>query len=237
MSKYLSAEKLTPAGQELAARLYHRSVRTITTWLAEGEATNKARYGSLPMDVLGLAQTNRYLQEEIAFETFCTALPPFLRGLDAGKYDEDRGTTISTYFIGACRNRLGDVIRAQYLRLVELREDTTELLALIQSDHPGFEEVDGIDLARQLLLHAPDDLREALLLRVYTGVSLAEAAKRLGLNPASIRSQLLRYRTKLAQLHADNKIDLPEDAAIAEWAQQRLTSGKAMPHSAERGPQ
>lgn len=235
MPKYLRAGKLTPAGQELVVQLYHPAVRTMTAWLADGRADTLSRYGWLPEQVLGLAQADHYLREDIAIETFLRALPTFLRGLDAGNYDARRGTTISTYFLGACRNRIGDVIRAQDRRIAELREDPTELLHLLQSDSPGFDEVDGIDLARHLLLEAPEDLRAALLLRVYAGVTLTEAAKRLGLNPASIRSQLLRYRTKLAQLHSENKITLPEDAAIIEWAEQRQPRGKdASPEAAGR---
>jgi hypothetical protein len=41
--------------------------------------------------------------------------------------------------------------------------------------------------------------------------------------------QLPRYRTKLAELHAANKITLPADATITEWAEtasrQRKTPG------------
>ncbi|MEU2258532.1 sigma-70 family RNA polymerase sigma factor [Nocardia xishanensis] len=218
MTKHLNtAGKLTLAGQKLAAQLYDPSVGAITTWLTRGEAACQSRYGQLPQKVLDAAQTDRYLREDIALETFVSALPPFLKKLDSGEYDENRGASITTYFIGACRNRIGDVIRAHHAHFTELREDTDELLAQLRSADPGFSEIEGLELARHLLLTAPHDLRAALLLRIYEGITLGEAAKRLGLNPATVRSHLLRYKRKLAGLHFGGKIAIPADTALGAW--------------------
>jgi hypothetical protein len=123
---------MTLAGQQLAAELYDPAVGTITQWLADGEAGEWSRYGVLPQQVLELAQADPSLREDIALETFIAALPPFLRKLDRGAYDATRGASIQSFFIGACRNRMGDVIRAHHSPLIALRPDTDELLAALR---------------------------------------------------------------------------------------------------------
>lgn len=229
MPKYLDAtEKMTYAGQNLAAELYNPAVAAITKWLADGVAGAQVRYGSVSEAVLSIAQTDRYFREEVATETFVCALVPFLRGLDEGRYDPDRGTTVTTYFIGACRNRLGDVLSAHAPHLDQLRDDTDKLVALLQSNDIGYEEVEGVELARRLLLTAPHDLRAILLRHVFDGVTLTESAKKAGLNPATVRSRLLRYKKKLARLHFEGRIVLPEGTALGEWARAETKRTRAV---------
>lgn len=225
MSKYLnSAGKMTMAGQHLAADLYNEAVGSMIKWLSDGDADRHCRYGNLPRRVLAAAQVDRDLREDIAIETFVIALVPFLRNLDAGLYDATRGASIPTYFIGACRNRLGDVIRAHQQQVEELRGDTVTYLALLQRPDAGFEEFEGRELARKLLLQAPHDLRAALLLRIYEGVSLAEAAKRLGLNPTTVRSHLLRFKKKLIKKHFTGGIVIPQDTVLGQWVANETTA-------------
>ncbi|MEV0343999.1 sigma-70 family RNA polymerase sigma factor [Nocardia sp. NPDC050713] len=218
MSKYLNEdEKLTPEGQELAARLYDPAVGAMLTWLADGEAASQSRYGDVSQVVLNTAQADRYLREDIAVETFVRALPPFLGRLDRGEYDADRGATITTYFIGACRNRIGDVIRAHHVRVIELRANTDELLARVQGTTVDANMIEGFEFARDLLLAAPRNLRSVLLLLAYEGVTLTEAAKRVGVKPATVRSQLLRYKKQIAWLHFRGVLEIPADTALGEW--------------------
>lgn len=212
-----AAGKLTLAGQQLAAELYDPAVGAVTRWLADGKAGEWSRYGVLPQQVLELARADPYLRADIALETFVAALPPFLRKLDAGAYDATRETSIQSFFIGACRNRMGDVIRAHHSPIIALRPDTDELFAALSSPDTGVEDIEGFELARDLLSHAPHDLRAVLVLRVYEGITLGAAATRLGLNPATVRSHLLRFKKKLMRLHFDGDIAIPEGTELGRW--------------------
>lgn len=217
MSEYVShTGKLTPAGQRVAAELYDPAVSAMVKWLADGEVSRYSRYGQLPQHVLDLAQLDRDLREDIALETFVSVLPGFLTRLD-NNFDANRGASEQTFFIGACRNRLGDVIRSHQAPVAELRADTDELLALLRSSDAGLADIEGRDLARYLLLRAPHDLRDALMLHIYEGITLVAAAKRLGLNPATVRSHLRRFRKKLLRQHFDEKISIPENTALGQW--------------------
>lgn len=224
MPKYLNASgKLTSAGQDLAAELYNPAVGTIIGWLAKGEAGTRVRYGYLPPWVLDRAQIDRDLREDIALETFCAALEPFLRMLDEGRYDAARGTTIVTYFLGACRNRLGDTINAHGPRLSKERShDTSALLEQLRDDNRfhsnlDYDRLEDVDLAQRVLLKAPHDLRDALLLHIEDGITLKDAAIRVGSKPATIRSKLLRHRKKLARMHFAGLIVLPENTSLGDW--------------------
>jgi RNA polymerase sigma factor (sigma-70 family) len=214
---------MTLAGQQLAAELYDPAVGSITKWLTDGTAGELARYGSVPQQVLDVARADRYLREDIALETFILTLPLFLRKLDAGAYDATRGTSITTFFIGACRNRMGDVLRAHHSPLTELRPDTDNLLALLHHPDKGLEAIEEVALARDLLQHAPTDLRAVLVLRVYEGISLSAAATKLGLNPATVRSHLLRFKKKLIRLHFDEEISIPNDTVLGDWIRNAAT--------------
>ncbi|MFE3447082.1 RNA polymerase sigma factor [Nocardia sp. NPDC059180] len=174
--------------------------------------------------VLDRAQIDRDLREDIALETFCTVLQPFLRALDAGGYDSTRGTTITTYFLGACRNRLGDVIRAHQPRLaMERQQETSALLEHLRDDirfhsNLDYDRFDDVDLAQRMLIKAPHDLRAALLLHIEEGITLKDAAIRTGSKPATIRSKLLRHRKKLARMHFAGVVVLPENTSLGDWA-------------------
>lgn len=223
MPKYLDyADKLTLAGQELAAELYNPTVSVIIKWLADGHANQYSRYGKLPQHVLDAAEIDRYLREDIALETFVVTLPGFLARLDDDNsgYDPER-SSITTYFIGACQNRLGDIIRSHQVPVAELRADTDDLLAILRTSDAGLADFEGRDLARHLLLRAPHDLRDALMLRIYEGITLSEAAQELGLNPATVRSHLLRFKKKILRLHFLGKIEIPEDTALGQWVSTR----------------
>jgi RNA polymerase sigma factor (sigma-70 family) len=224
MPKYLDrTDKLTLAGQEFAAKLYNPAVSSIIKWLADGQANQYSRYGKLPQHVLDAAEIDRYLREDIALETFVVTLPGFLARLDDDNnndYDPKR-SSIESYFIGACRNRLGDVIRSHQVPVAELRADTDDLLAILRTSDAGLADFEGRDLARHLLLGAPHDLRDALMLRIYEGITLGEAAQELGLNPATVRSHLLRFKKKILRLHFLGKIEIPEDTALGQWVSTR----------------
>lgn len=227
---YMNATgKLTSDGQRLAKDLYDPSIATLSTWLKSGDIAGKARFGKLPPQILVAAMTDRYLREEIALDTFVATLPGFMRKLDAGVHDPAR-SSIQTFFIGDCRNRVGDVIRDRQEIIHEAHHDTAELLAKLQSPTAdfgaGFEEIEGLGLARDLLLRAPHDLRDVLLLRVYDGITIAEAGKRLGLKGATVRSHLSRYKSKLITLHLQGKIVIPDSTVLGEWLDTKADAGR-----------
>ncbi|MEV6661547.1 RNA polymerase sigma factor [Nocardia fluminea] len=227
MTQYiLSDNRLTFAGQKLAAELYDPAVGTLIGWLEGGEIVVKSRYGPLPQRVVDAAMTNWHLREDIAVDTFVSALPGFLRNVEAGVYDPNRGTTQLSYFVGACRNRVGDVIRARQHIFGEVLQDTAVLLRTLQDSRAGFdrdlEETDGLAAARDILLRAPHDLRKVLLLRVYDGVTITQAAKRLGLNPTTVRTHLFRFKRKLVALHLEGKIVIPEGTALSQWIDSKV---------------
>ncbi|MEV6281072.1 sigma factor-like helix-turn-helix DNA-binding protein [Nocardia sp. NPDC051832] len=227
MPKYLHADgTLSSAGQALAAELYNPAVGAITNWLKGGTASAMIRFGSKDPLVLECARTDYELREEIAVETFCEALMPFLRQLDRGGYDATRGASISSFFIGACRNRLGGTVGKHSERLRGKRAQDREIpLEYLREDEcldprqaaDRFDRVEDVRLARRVLLKAPHDLRAALLLQVAEGTTMAAASRRIGVPPATIRSQLKRLRKKLAHQHLVGLIVIPDDTALGDW--------------------
>ncbi|MGY2025856.1 RNA polymerase sigma factor [Nocardia gipuzkoensis] len=234
MPKYIDCTgKLTLAGQDIAALLYDPAISAMIKWLADGVAGQYCRYGKAPQDVLDVAEFDRDLREDIALETFMATLPGFLARLD-GEFDANR-SSMTTYFIGACRNRLGDVIRAHRVPVSELRANTDELLAVLRSSDAGMADFEGRDLARYLLLRAPHDLRAALMLHIYDGITLVDAAKELGLNPATVRSKQRRFKKKLLRLHFLGRIDIPADTGLGQWisAESRAVFGHPLRFAVE----
>lgn len=228
MRKYIDHHgKLTFSGQQIAAELYDPAISAMIKWLADGVASQYSRYGKLPQNVLDVAEFDRDLREDIALETFMAALPGFLNRLDRD-FDDTR-SSMTTYFIGACRNRIGDVIRAHQVTLAELRPNTNELLGAVMrspdAGHAGFED---LDLARYLLLRAPRDLRDVLLLHINDGITIFDAAKELGLNPSTVRTQLRRFKKKFLRWHFQGEIDIPEDTGLGQWirAQSQAETGE-----------
>ena len=227
MRKYIDHDgKLTFSGQQVAAELYDPAISAMIKWLADGVADQYSRYGKLPQNVLDVAEFDRDLREDIALETFMATLPGFLARLDRD-FDDTR-SSMTTYFIGACRNRIGDVIRAHQVTLAELRPNTNELLAVVRSSDAGLADIEGRDLARYLLLRAPRDLRDVLLLHIYDGITVFDAAKELGLNPSTVRTQLRRFKKKFLRWHFEGKIEIPEDTVLGQWisAQPRVEIGE-----------
>ncbi|GEM42192.1 RNA polymerase sigma factor [Nocardia ninae] len=228
--------KLTLSGQQLAGQLYDPSVATMLAWLAAGEAAAHSRYGRLSQVVLNVAQTDVGLREDIAVETFVRALLPFLRRLDRGDYEENGGATLTTFFIGACRNRIGDVIRSHHERIIELRADTSDLLDHLRNTVIDDTTVDGLELARDLLPLAPRNLRSVLLLVAYEGVTLTEAAKRVGVKPATVRSQLLRYKQRIASMHFRGVLEIPADTGLGDWARATTEKRRIAAESRKKAP-
>ncbi|MFE3989963.1 RNA polymerase sigma factor [Nocardia tengchongensis] len=220
MPKYLEShgKTLTLAGQKLSAELYDPAVGAMLGWLAAGDVARHSRYGELSQVVLNTAQGDRFLREDIAIETFVRALVPFLRRLDRGDFDTNGAASVTTFFIGACRNRIGEVVWSHHTRIMELRADTEELLDRARNTTIGPDTVDGFELARDLLLKAPRNLRSVLLLVIYEGTTLAEAAKRVGVKPTTIRSQLMRYKNHIAWLHFRRTLEIPEATSLGQWA-------------------
>lgn len=230
MRKYIDyTGKLTAAGQKVAAELYDPAISAMIKWLADGVAGQYSRYGKLPQNVLDVAEFDRDLREDIALETFMATLPGFLARLDR-EFDATR-SSVTTYFIGACRNRIGDVIRAHQVTIAELRPNTDELLAVLRSSDAGLADFEGRDLARYLLLRAPRDLRDVLLLHIYDSITVLDAAKELGLNPSTVRTQLRRFKKKILRLHFLGDIAIPEDTGLGQWitAQSRAEFGRPRP--------
>ncbi|MFF0542084.1 RNA polymerase sigma factor [Nocardia thailandica] len=221
MRKYIDHNgKLTFSGQQVAAELYDPAISTMIKWLAAGVAGQYSRYGKLPQNVLDVAEVDRDLREDIALETFMAALPGFLARLDR-EFDDTR-SSMTTYFIGACRNRIGDVIRAHQVAIAELRPNTNELLGTVmRSSEAGLADFEGRELARYLLLRAPHDLRDVLLLHIYDRITVFDAAKELGLNPSTVRTQLRRFKKKLLRWHFTGEIDIPEDTGLGQWISAR----------------
>lgn len=219
MPKYLqpNGETLTLAGQKLSAELYDPAMGAMLGWLGAGEVARYSRYGELSQIVLNTAQGDLSLREEIAIETFVRALLPFLRRLDGGGFDEEGPASITTFFIGACRNRIGDVVSSHHTRILELRADTDALLDRARNTESAHDIVDGFTLARDLLLQAPRNLRSVLLLVIYEDVTLTEAATRVGVKPATVRSQLMRYRRHIAWLHFRRVLEIPEATGLGQW--------------------
>ncbi|MEU5410492.1 RNA polymerase sigma factor [Nocardia asteroides] len=236
MRKYIDhTGKLTFSGQQVAAELYDPAISAMIKWLADGVASQYSRYGKLPQNVLDVAEFDRDLREDIALETFMATLPGFLARLDRD-FDDTR-SSMTTYFIGACRNRIGDVIRAHQVAIAELRPNTNELLgAVMRSSDMSFSDdgvadFEGRDLARYLLLRAPHDLRDVLLLHIYDGITVFDAAKDLRLNPSTVRTQLRRFKKKLLRWHFQGEIDIPEDTGLGQWirAQSQAEFGDPLP--------
>ncbi|APE36224.1 hypothetical protein BOX37_22435 [Nocardia mangyaensis] len=220
MRKYIDyTGKLTAAGQKVTAELYDPAISAMIKWLADGVAGQYSRYGKLPRNVLDLAEFDRDLREDIALETFMATLPGFLARLDR-EFDDTR-SSMRTYFIGACRNRLGDVIRAHQVTIAELRPNTDELFAVLRSPDAGLADFEGRDLARYLLLRAPDDLRDVLMLHIYDGITVFDAATELGLNPSTVRTQLRRFKKKILRQHFLGEIAIPEDTGLGQWIRAR----------------
>ncbi|MFE3256583.1 hypothetical protein ACFXPS_27945 [Nocardia sp. NPDC059091] len=60
------------------------------------------------------------------------------------------------------------------------------------------------------------------LLVIYEGTTLTEAAKRVGVKPTTIRSQLMRYKKRIAWLHFRRVLEIPEATGLGEWARNTI---------------
>ncbi|WP_344319852.1 sigma factor-like helix-turn-helix DNA-binding protein, partial [Nocardia ninae] len=96
--------------------------------------------------------------------------------------------------------------------------------------------VDGLELARDLLPLAPRNLRSVLLLVAYEGVTLTEAAKRVGVKPATVRSQLLRYKQRIASMHFRGVLEIPADTGLGDWARATTEKRRIAAESRKKAP-
>lgn len=208
--------RLTLAGQTLAAELYDPAVGTLIGWLRDGTIEEHARCGKVSQYVVSAAQADWELCQDIALETFTTALPPFMKYLDDGKFDPDGPATVRTFFIGACRNRLPQVVERRFGNVsAEVSWEREELLSWVEAEvAPRGADMEWV---LRLLTQAPRDLAAVLILMAKDDLSLATACAKLGKNPATMRSQLHRYRRKLAARAFDGSISIPTSTALGAW--------------------
>lgn len=148
-----------------------------TAWLVED-------YGDMVLR-LALAKTgNRHDAEDVTQEVF-------LRLLRKGPERFDSGDHAKHWLLRVTLQRSNDLFRARS-RLRELPLEAAETVGV-----PAVDET-GDTLAAVLKL--PEDLRVAVHLYYYEGLSVAQAAKVLGKSEGAVKTRLSRARSKLREL-------------------------------------
>ena len=132
------------------------------------------------------------LARDAVQETFLKAW----QHMDAFRAESQEKTWLARIALNVCH----DMQRSKWFRHVD-RRVTPEMLP--QTDAPP--QPEDLDFLCALS-GRPDKLRRALILYYYEDMNTEEIAQLLGRNPATVRSQLLRARTKLKKLLVEEGI-------------------------------
>ncbi|KXP10747.1 hypothetical protein AXK60_24900 [Tsukamurella pseudospumae] len=203
-------------------------------WFRAGKAATKAQYGSPSPYVIERALTDHELRTDIALETYVSSLRPFFEHVDNGGFDPSAGASLTTYFIGHCRNNLTAVINRHDDRRTGTPTDpyelTNELSEHLRNDTgPGAaEDTETQEISAELAAifrAAPAPLQAVLLRMTYRGDTLTEAASDTGYNRRTISSYLHRLRGRVLIEFSAGQLDLPEGTFLHKWAVEHLLHG------------
>ena len=201
-------------------RLVEYAFPIIRSWIASGRIFRQGAELS-PHYPTGVAISDLWdddTVDDLTQETLYYALPAFRRALMEGKWEEGRGASLATYFVGMCILQFANAYKYRLKRtdlqprLLGAGADLADEMDRLQAS--------GADVAHavvqrvfveQFLQEMRDpQLRLVLLLRLQ-GYSYREAAERAGLTPKAAESRLARYRKNLLR-----------DDALREWVETHL---------------
>jgi hypothetical protein len=182
-------------------------IAVMMAWTRTGEIFRRCKAIGRPVADAGIlaAGWSRDDRQEIAIETVACALRYFMDDvLKKGQWDPCRGTSLKTYFVGACLlqfpNVFGRWARDQHRwERIHDRESSVEEATPSQdvqwADPTGDAAVQSCTAAEALKNIADPRTREAAR-QVMLGANLAEAGEAVGLTAAAVEGRLYRRRRR-----------------------------------------
>ncbi|OGJ43787.1 hypothetical protein A3I58_01075 [Candidatus Peregrinibacteria bacterium RIFCSPLOWO2_02_FULL_39_10] len=133
---------------------------------------------------------NRAIAEDIVSEIFTKAVENF------DQFDEKKGS-FKSWIFQIARNYLIDHFRSKKNQKTESLEETTNYIK--DPNDPQKDAKDSIEkeLVKEVINTLPEDKKELIILRYFSGYSIAEIAEITDENPNNLRVKLHRIQQEL----------------------------------------
>lgn len=196
-----------PAQELFETELAAYGYPVMMAWMRTGEIVSKVAEKGRPLGIIDDPGWSRDDRCELSSETVARALFFFrTKVLRAGAWDYTRGSTIKSYFVGACLFQFPNVY--QRWNTEHRRWHSACVTTIDEPDDPAMvrQLASGDDTEHCVIVRA--DLRQALsrlkadfpdlflvaTLKLREGCTDAEAARKLGLSQKMVEGQWRRYR-------------------------------------------
>jgi DNA-directed RNA polymerase specialized sigma24 family protein len=170
-------------------------------------------HGTISAEERQLLHDSSPEREDLALASIARAIPRFVRSLKLGLWDPSRGRSLRSFFICACARafwreyELWSAQRRRHLQAIaNLADGRSTDAGLVESFDEHYEQRQAVELLLAKAEKKSPELR-AILQCLFSGMTAAEAASKLGYTERAVEGRLYQFRKTAWGLVRSGHID------------------------------